>query len=183
MFETSQGEVCWGSGIISARPITSLPTGRNAHHAEGFIISTCLQAKIYFQDSSEVHGPKWMQKARLQKACTCMHLFKTCFKKTGAKEADKYIWGNSLFYPLFNFKWCFRFITKEYSDVGDIMWFVPKCLLSCDFWNGLPALWRKKEKYLTQWGPLAVWPHSSLCREIVCYRILLTMPLCLEPFI
>ena len=152
MFETSQGEVCWGSSIISARPITSLPTGRNAHHAEGFIISACLQAKIYFQDSSEVHGPKWMQKACLQKACTCMHLFKTCFKKTGAKEADKYIWGNSLFYPLFNFKWYFRFLTKE----GFWCWWhyvvCPKVFAVMWFLKWLACIMKKKTKVFDPMG-------------------------------
>ena len=39
--------------------------------------------------------------------------FSNALKKTYTKEAHLYLWSSLLFYPLFHFEWCVRFITKE----------------------------------------------------------------------
>ena len=54
-----------------------------------------------------------MMKGTFTKSMHMHEPFQNMLKKTGAKEADKYVQGSSLFYPRFNFEWCFRFITKE----------------------------------------------------------------------
>lgn len=88
-----------------------------------------MNAKGTFTKSMHMHAP-----------------FQNMLKKTGAKEADKYVQGSSLFYPRFNFEWCFRFITKE----GFWCWWhyvvCPKVFAVMWFLKWLACIMKKKRK-------------------------------------
>ena len=94
-----------------------------------------MNAKGTFTKSMHMHAP-----------------FQNMLKKTGAKEADKYVQGSSLFYPRFNFEWCFRFITKEEFWCWWHYVVCPKVFAVMWFLKWLACIMKKKRKVFDPMG-------------------------------
>ena len=77
------------------------------------MLNNTLDKYRYIQYSSEVLSLNCTRKARLKKNTHTRAAFKNTLKIHGQKKLISMYNAVFFFYPLFDFEWCIRFITKE----------------------------------------------------------------------